>query len=84
MIPGLIHDNVFDYVYSLVIDILIFTIKSIYFFAETVFLTLLPDRLRKMKVSCSQTLNNSLRYCLQENEKKVAENFSEPGGVVFF
>lgn len=63
MNPGLIHDNLFDYVYSLVIDILIFTIKSIYFFGETVFLTLLPDRLRKMKVSCSQTLNNSRRFC---------------------
>lgn len=59
MNPGLIHDNVFDYVYTLVIDILIFTVKSIYFFAETVFLTLLPDKLRKMKVSCAQTLNKS-------------------------
>lgn len=51
MNPGLIHDNAFDYVYSLVVDILIFIIKSMYFLAETVFLTILPNRLRKMKVS---------------------------------
>lgn len=51
MNPGLIHDNAFDYVYSLVVDILIFLIKSMYFLAETVFLTILPNRLRKMKVS---------------------------------
>lgn len=76
MNPGLIHDNLFDYVYSLVIDILIFTIKSIYFFAETVFLTLLPDRLRKMKVSCARTPNNSSQYSVAWKRRKESdENF---------
>lgn len=51
MNPGLIHENVVEYSFSLIADVLIFLIKSIYFFAETVFLTLLPNRLRKMKVS---------------------------------
>lgn len=50
MNPGLIHDNTFDYVYSLIFDIFVFMIKSIYFFAETVFLTVLPNQLRKKKV----------------------------------
>lgn len=50
MISGLIHDNLFDYVYSLIIDVLIFTVKAIYFFAETVFLTILPTRFRTLKV----------------------------------
>lgn len=51
MNPGLIHDNAFDYYYSLVVDVLIFIVKSIYFFAETVYLTLLPNKLRNLKVS---------------------------------
>lgn len=50
MIPGLIHDNPFDYFWSLIVDVVIFMIKSIYFFAEMAFLTILPNRLRKMKV----------------------------------
>lgn len=49
--PGLLHENVVDYSCSLIADILIFMIKSIYFFAEMVFLTMLPNRLRKVKVS---------------------------------
>ena len=50
MNPGLIHDNLFDYVYSLIIDLFIFMLKAIYYFAETAILTVLPNRLRKMKV----------------------------------
>lgn len=50
MIPGLIHDNAFDYFTSLLIDIIVFTLKSIYYLIETIYLTLLPKRLRKLKV----------------------------------
>jgi hypothetical protein len=48
---GLISENSFEYYYTLVVDILIYTIKSVYFLLETIFLTLMPDRLRKKKVS---------------------------------
>lgn len=51
MNPGLLHDNTIDYVWSLIVDTFIFIIKSIYFFAEMVFLTILPTRFRKLKVS---------------------------------
>lgn len=44
------NDNYFDYVVSLIIDVFMFTIKSIFIFAETLYLTLLPDRFRKLKV----------------------------------
>lgn len=44
------NDNYFDYVVSLIIDVFMFTIKSIFILAETLYLTLLPDRFRKMKV----------------------------------
>lgn len=51
MNPGLMHSNPVDYVYSLIVDVFIFLIKSIYFFAETVFLTITPYSLRSKKVS---------------------------------
>jgi hypothetical protein len=51
MKPGLIHDNYFEYFYTLVVDVLIFVVKSLYFFAETIFLTVLPTKFRKLKVS---------------------------------
>lgn len=74
MKPGLIHDNFFDYVYSLVVDILIFIVKSIYFFAETVFLTILPNKLRKMKVSrCLiwfRDFFQSMQLCMQKESLK--------------
>lgn len=50
MVPGLIYENPLEYVYTLLLDILVCTVKSIYFLLETIFLTLLPDRLRKKKV----------------------------------
>lgn len=49
--PGLIHDNAFDYYCSLVVDVFIFLIKSFYFLAETIYLTILPNKLRNLKVS---------------------------------
>lgn len=58
MISGLIHDNLFDYFYTLIVDILIFTIKSIYFFAETIYLTILPNKLRKLKVRWNSTVRS--------------------------
>lgn len=74
MNPGLIHDNAFDYVYSLVVDVLIFIIKSVYFLAETVFLTILPNRLRKMKVSCCKC-----EVLLKVSKKKVKKFLSAAG-----
>lgn len=62
MIPGLIHDNIFEYTYSLVVDLLIFIVKSIYFFAETVFLTILPNKLRKMKVRIRNKMRNDFPF----------------------
>lgn len=59
MNPGLIHDNMFDYFYSLVVDMLVFMIKAIYFFIETAYLTILPNKLRKMKVRCNSTIKSS-------------------------
>ena len=44
------NDNYFDYVVSLIIDVFMFGMKSIFILAETLYLTLLPDRFRKMKV----------------------------------
>lgn len=65
MNPGLMHDNSVDYVYSLIVDVFIFMIKSIYFFAETVFLTLMPDSLRNKKVSAG---------CLKVSKDRTAAN----------
>ncbi|CAO1384619.1 unnamed protein product [Diamesa hyperborea] len=42
-------DNYFDYAISLIVDLFMFTIKSIFFLAETLYLTILPDKYRKMK-----------------------------------
>lgn len=77
MQPGLIDDNFWDYFCSLVVDVLIFVFKSIYFMAETVFLTILPDRFRKMKVS-SQRWNICVANCksnkhIQKESRKVVK-----------
>lgn len=60
MNPGLIHDNLFDYYWSLIVDVFVFMIKSIYFLAETIFLTILPNKLRNLKVSVGGTKNNNI------------------------
>lgn len=46
-------DNYFDYAISLIVDVFMFTMKSIFFLAETLYLTILPDKYRKMKVCYS-------------------------------
>lgn len=48
---GLINDNIFEYVWTLIVDVIICSVKSLYFLAETIFLTLLPDKFRTKKVS---------------------------------
>lgn len=69
MNPGVIHENAFDYFYTLIVDVFIFMVKSIYFFAETLFLTILPHRLRNMKVSWME-VREEQRLCLEENNWK--------------
>lgn len=55
MMPGLIYDNPFEYFTTLILDLLIFHVKAIFYFLETVYLTLLPRRLRKLKVKLAST-----------------------------
>jgi len=45
----LLYESAWEAAYSLVIDLLIFFVKSIYFIAETIYYTILPERLRKLK-----------------------------------
>lgn len=52
----LLYESPWENFYSLVIDLLIFLIKSIYYIAESIYLTLLPNRLRKIKVSTLENL----------------------------
>lgn len=47
---GLIHESIFEYMWTLIVDIFICTIKSFYYLAEAIFLTLLPDKFRTKKV----------------------------------
>lgn len=61
------NDNYFDYVVSLIIDVFMFTVKSMFFLAETLYLTLLPDRFRKMKVQMCFNLNLMLIRCSKIN-----------------
>lgn len=64
MIPRqseMMYENPIQHISSILVDILIFWIKSIYFIAESIMLTLIPDRYRKLKVIQShihQTFNN--------------------------
>lgn len=48
---GLIHDSIFEYIWSLIVDVLICSVKSFYYLLEAIFLTLLPDKFRKKKVN---------------------------------
>lgn len=48
----MMFDNPFEYVYSLIVDLVIFLVKSLYFWGETIVLTLTPYKFRKLKVGC--------------------------------
>ena len=48
----MMFDNPIEYVYSLIVDLVIFIVKSVYFWGETIVLTLTPYSLRKLKVGC--------------------------------
>lgn len=41
----------FEELTTLVVDVLVFFMRSIYFILESIYLTLLPNRFRKLKVS---------------------------------
>lgn len=45
-----LYVNHVEHITSLLMDLLIFWIKSIYFIAESMYLTLLPNKFRKLKV----------------------------------
>uniref|UniRef100_A0A336MF17 Short-chain dehydrogenase/reductase 3 n=1 Tax=Culicoides sonorensis TaxID=179676 RepID=A0A336MF17_CULSO len=45
----MLYESAWEHFYSLLIDLLIFFVKSIYFIGESIFLTLLPNKLRKLK-----------------------------------
>lgn len=45
-----LYVNHVEHITSLLMDLLIFWIKSIYFIAESIYLTILPNRFRKLKV----------------------------------
>lgn len=46
-----LYVNHVEHITSLLVDLLIFWIKSIYFIAESMYLTILPNRFRKLKVN---------------------------------
>jgi all-trans-retinol dehydrogenase (NAD+) len=45
----MMFENPLDYTYSLLIDLIVFFVKSIYFLCEAIILTVLPDKFRKFK-----------------------------------
>jgi hypothetical protein len=64
----MMYENPLEYIYSLIIDLLIFFVKSIYFLAETIYLTLLPDKFRKLKVIIySNFLKSSIVLIVDQN-----------------
>lgn len=48
--PGLLYTDYREHVKNLVKDLIIFFCKSIFYILESIFLTIIPDRFRKMKV----------------------------------
>lgn len=62
----LLYENWFERFYSLLLDLLIFFAKSIYYTAESLYLTLLPDRFRKIKVSAMNfcDINRDSNWCV--------------------
>ncbi|KFB46438.1 AGAP008125-PA-like protein [Anopheles sinensis] len=47
----MLYENPLDHFLSLLIDLLIFSVKSVYYVLETIVLTLTPYQFRKLKVS---------------------------------
>lgn len=49
--PGLLHmDQPLRAIYQFLLDLLVFTIKSVYYVLESIYYSLLPQRFRKLKV----------------------------------
>lgn len=48
--PGLLYTDYREHITNLAKDLFIFAIKSFLYICETIFLTLIPDRFRKLKV----------------------------------
>lgn len=55
--PELLYENLWEHIYSLFLDVIIFFVKSVYFIAESIYLTLLPDKFREKKVSIGIQFN---------------------------
>lgn len=50
--PGLLHmDHPVKAFYQFFLDLIIFTIKSVFYILESLYYTLLPQRFRKLKVT---------------------------------
>lgn len=48
--PGLLYTDYREHLQNLIKDVFIFALKSILYICETIYLTLIPDRFRKLKV----------------------------------
>jgi len=51
--PGLLHmEHPLRAFYQFFLDLIVFTIKSIFYILESIYYSLLPQRFRKLKVQC--------------------------------
>lgn len=59
------YGSVLEEITTLFVDTLVFLFKSIFFLLETLYLTLLPNRFRKFKVSkyCNMFRANNVTKC---------------------
>lgn len=55
--PGLLYQDYGEHIKSLLWDGLVFAIRSFFYILEAIYLTLIPDRFRKLKVKWSEELS---------------------------
>lgn len=58
--PGLLYQDYGDHIKSLLWDFLVFAIKSFIYILEAIYLTIIPDRFRKLKVKWEREKESGL------------------------
>lgn len=72
--PGLLYTDFRTHLQNLIKDVFMFCVLSFYYICESIFLTILPDRFRKLKVIISSVISDQVivkRECLLHCKSEI-------------
>lgn len=65
----LMYESRYEHIVSLITDLFWFFLNSVYYILETIYLTILPDRFRKMKVYALRLKRSDFNQLTNKNNK---------------